>query len=80
MTTDTPKPRTHPFTAVDGRLLRVVEYEDGHHLESAHGSIGPCRLTGPEILKLATEGRRLWDALTESCSPSKPSSRANFRT
>lgn len=59
-------PKTHPFTSgATGRPLSVVD--DGEqevYLETAGGHyIGPCRETGPEILKLAEQGRALWNAL-----------------
>lgn len=60
-----PPLRTHPFIDTIGRLLRVVD--DGRQpprLESSSGLfLSPCAETGREILKLASEGRALWNAL-----------------
>lgn len=60
-------PKTHPFTNRRGQLLRIVVDSDDVHdayLETAGGDyLGPCRDTGPEILKLAEQGRALWNAL-----------------
>ena len=58
--------RTHPFTSVYGQQLRIVDRGEGHepYLETSDALyIGPCRHTGPEILKLASEGAKLWNAL-----------------
>lgn len=59
--------RTYPFTDTKGRQVRIVEHDDGTYLESIRGYAEPFTIgvmtTGPEILKLATEGRALWDAL-----------------
>lgn len=56
--------RTHPFTSVDGR--RVVVVDDGSFpvLKTSDGLlVQRVNITGPEILKLAAEGRALWKAL-----------------
>jgi hypothetical protein len=53
---------THPFETQDGRRARIV---DGPvpYLEVNGVKAGTCFITGPEILKLASEGRALWNAL-----------------
>jgi hypothetical protein len=58
--------RTHPFTSVDGHLLRVIERSEGDvRLETSRAdALGLCRITGPEILKLSEQGRALWNALS----------------
>lgn len=60
--------RTHPFTSVDGRLVRIIEPAPNlAFLETSNGNlIGPCAITGPEILKLAEQGRTLWNALRDA--------------
>lgn len=60
--------RTHPFQSpVSGDILRVVEAEDGQcHLETAGGTfLEFSSITGPEILKLSSQGRALWNALSQ---------------
>lgn len=58
--------RTHPFFH-DGRLVRVVESEGFCHIETSGAVyISRADITGPEILKLASEGARVWRALKEA--------------
>lgn len=56
--------RTHPFYDSSNRLFRVAESDGVFSLEDGEGDlVDRCYITGPEILKLSEQGRRLWEAL-----------------
>jgi len=66
--------RSHPFISpVSGNLVRMVESEDGHcNLETLSGVFLEWSRITVEILKLAEQGRALWEALSELCSVGRP--------
>lgn len=59
----------HSFKARDGRRYRIVD-DPGSRLSPTfleHNGVfvEPCHTTGPEILKLAAQGRDLWNGLNK---------------
>lgn len=58
--------RTHPFQDGEGTRWRIIQREDGGYLEHVNSLVVfPSFVEGPEILKLASEGRKVWRALRE---------------
>jgi len=57
-----PEVQAHSFLTSDGARARVSDARDPH-LEVNGVTLEPCYITGPEILKLAEQGRALREAL-----------------
>ena len=60
-------PGASTFRQSDRRYINSLNrHATPAHLETSDGTyLGPCQFTGPEILRLAEQGRALWNALSQ---------------